>query len=127
GGGMDESVWVDAVRRRLGPAVQMAHDGHKCRHGIGDANNVPSVGAQSIRSYHGGGPAGIQVLGVFLVFDERNAARPGLAERAGGVDYHVAIAAQLSLNQVRQLPEGGTHQGLSSVKETPRISGQPTT
>src|SRR5262249_62267575 len=86
GGGVDGGLRVDAVRRRLGAAVQVADDGHEGRQGILDQDGGQAVGLEGSGDDGGGGGAAVQLRGVFVVLDEGDVAGSGLAEGAGAVD-----------------------------------------
>ena len=111
--GMNAGEPVDAVYRRIGSAMQMTDDGDKRGQRIRHAQNTQTIGRQLFRSDHSGSPAALELVNVFLIFDEGDAAGLGFAERAGSADDELAVAVQLSLHQFRQLPEGGTHQRIS--------------
>src|SRR5579871_120489 len=118
---MNKCVGVDAVRGGLSSAMQVADDERECRHRVGNVDDAHGSRGKSPARNHSGGPTAVEVLGMFFVFHKRDAARPGLAKRTCGLDHEIPVPAELSLNQVCQLPEGGTHQLLSSMKEALRI------
>ena len=58
-GRMDDGERIDAVRRRVGPAVQVAGDGDEGRQRVGDADQSFAVGGRRRRDDRGTGRAGV--------------------------------------------------------------------
>ena len=78
---MDAGQRIDAVRRRLGPAVKVADDGHESAERIGDANERFAVENEASRDDGGGG--GYRQLGNRGVSSSMKVISPATASSTG--------------------------------------------
>ena len=106
---IDGGARIDAARRRRRPPVKALGDGGERGQRIGSADHRLAGDGHVVVRDDRRGSAGLQLGKMSFLIEERDVAGLSLVQRPRGLNHEVAVAFDLALYQLGQLPHGDAH------------------
>ncbi len=108
-GGTRINTHARRIRRRFGLPMHVTHDGHKGAERIGDLNQGHAVSRHRCGHDRGRSATAAQQVRMTVIRHKGDRGGLGVAQRPGGRDDQIGVPDNLSVDELRQLPDGGAH------------------